>query len=157
MLTVGKAVVMGRRTWESIGSKPLPNRRNYVISSQKDYIPPRDFRNEDWAELTALSFSSIDKLIQFHERELDSGEELFFTGGAGLVKSLDGLFEQLYVSTMPIEVEGADTFITTDPTKYLYSDVPKDIYKKIYSKEVETKSLQAGVDSRFNFSIYSLI
>lgn len=31
-LTTGKTIVMGRLTWESIGSKPLPNRRNIVVS-----------------------------------------------------------------------------------------------------------------------------
>lgn len=154
MLTVGKAVVMGRRTWESIGSKPLPNRRNYVISSQNNLIPHENLDN--WVEKTALQFPTLDALLQFHEYELRFGEELFIIGGAGLVKSLDGLVDQVYVSTMPIRVEGADTFITDDPTQYLYNNVPKDRYKKIYSKEVETKSLQAGVDDSFNFSIYSL-
>ena len=31
-LTVGSIIIMGRKTWESIGSKPLPRRRNIVIS-----------------------------------------------------------------------------------------------------------------------------
>lgn len=35
-LTEGHAVVMGRRTFESMGSRPLPGRRNLVLSSQRD-------------------------------------------------------------------------------------------------------------------------
>ena len=35
--TSGKPVVMGRKTWESLPKKPLPNRRNIVISRQADY------------------------------------------------------------------------------------------------------------------------
>ena len=35
-LTSGSAIVMGRRTWESIG-RPLPNRTNVVISRQRNY------------------------------------------------------------------------------------------------------------------------
>ncbi|MDP7009710.1 MAG: dihydrofolate reductase [Phycisphaerales bacterium] len=36
-LTSGHAVIMGRRTWESIG-KPLPNRCNIVVTRQPDYV-----------------------------------------------------------------------------------------------------------------------
>jgi len=36
-LTMGKPIVMGRKTWESIG-KPLPGRQNIVITRQRDYV-----------------------------------------------------------------------------------------------------------------------
>ena len=39
--TSGKTVLMGRKTWESLPFKPLKNRRNIVISSQKDYVAYR--------------------------------------------------------------------------------------------------------------------
>lgn len=36
--TLGKPVIMGRKTWESLPKKPLPQRRNIVISRQADYV-----------------------------------------------------------------------------------------------------------------------
>ena len=36
--TTGKPVVMGRKTWESLPKKPLPGRRNIVITRQSDYL-----------------------------------------------------------------------------------------------------------------------
>ena len=36
--TSGKPVVMGRKTWESLPKKPLPHRRNIVITRQADYV-----------------------------------------------------------------------------------------------------------------------
>ena len=36
--TSNKPVVMGRKTWESLPKKPLPNRRNIVVSRQADYV-----------------------------------------------------------------------------------------------------------------------
>jgi len=38
-LTLGKPIVMGRRTWESIG-RPLPGRRSLVVSRRQDFAPP---------------------------------------------------------------------------------------------------------------------
>lgn len=38
--TMGKMVVMGRKTFESIGSKPLPNRRNWVITRDSKNVVP---------------------------------------------------------------------------------------------------------------------
>jgi len=38
-VTMGKAIIMGRKTYESIG-KPLPGRTNIIITRQSDYQPP---------------------------------------------------------------------------------------------------------------------
>ena len=40
MLTLGHPVIMGRRTWESLGSKPLPGRENIVVSRSPGYEAP---------------------------------------------------------------------------------------------------------------------
>jgi dihydrofolate reductase len=39
-LTMGKPIVMGRRTWESIGGRPLPGRHNIVVTRRTDYLAP---------------------------------------------------------------------------------------------------------------------
>lgn len=39
-LTMGKPIVMGRRTWESIGRRPLPGRNNIVVTRQHGYAAP---------------------------------------------------------------------------------------------------------------------
>ena len=38
-ITMGKPVVMGRKTWESLPRKPLPGRRNIVITRQRGFAP----------------------------------------------------------------------------------------------------------------------
>lgn len=38
--TTGKVIIMGRKTFESVGSKPLPNRTNVVITRNKDFVSP---------------------------------------------------------------------------------------------------------------------
>lgn len=39
-ITLGKPVIMGRKTWESLPRRPLPGRRNIVITRQKNYAAP---------------------------------------------------------------------------------------------------------------------
>lgn len=70
--TTGHVVVMGRHTWEAIGSKPLPNRTNVVITSKPDEIKG------------ALAFTSIKDAVEHFGED----DELFFIGGAKLIEAL---------------------------------------------------------------------
>lgn len=65
-LTTGHTILMGRKTWDSLPKKPLPNRRNIVISRNKN------FRAEG-----AESFSSPDEAL----KNIGAGEEVFIIGG----------------------------------------------------------------------------
>jgi len=69
--TVGKTVVMGRKTYESIG-KPLPNRRNIVMSRQ------------------TLQISGVDVIHKLEDLKSFGSEEIIIIGG-----------EQLYRLTLP--------------------------------------------------------
>ena len=63
-LTTGKTIIMGRKTWESLPVKPLPNRRNIVISRSS-------LENVD-------CFQSIDEALETCEGDI------WFIGGAGI-------------------------------------------------------------------------
>ena len=69
-VTLGKPIVMGRRTWESIG-RPLPGRTNIVVTRNPEYSAPG-----------AVVVSSLEDAAD-HARELGAGE-LMVIGGAGL-------------------------------------------------------------------------
>ena len=90
-LTLGHTVVMGRKTFESLG-RPLPGRENIVLS-----------RNSDWSHEGVLVLHSPEALSDIHEREL------FIIGGAELFKIFLPLAETMYLT----EINGifpADTF-----------------------------------------------
>ena len=44
-LTLNHSVIMGRSTFESMGSKPLPNRRNIILTSKREYLSNSFFSN----------------------------------------------------------------------------------------------------------------
>ena len=53
-ITMGRAVIMGRATWESLPRRPLPGRRNIVVTCRGDYIAEGADTAKSVAEAVAL-------------------------------------------------------------------------------------------------------
>lgn len=93
--TMNKPVVMGRKTFESIGSRPLPNRRNLVIS-----------RNVGFNAQGVEVFHSIEEAL----KTCVSDEEVIIMGGGQLYKQMMPFANKLYVTLVDAEVKGDTTF-----------------------------------------------
>lgn len=83
--TSGNTVIMGRRTWESLPKafRPLPNRRNIVLSRDPAYYAP--------GATLATSFEQAQRLA-------GSAEEVFVIGGAELYRQALALADRLYIT-----------------------------------------------------------
>lgn len=101
-ITSGKPVVMGRKTFESIG-KALPNRRNIVISRNADYIAPG-------CELVN-SLSSALSLVA-------DQPEVCIIGGAQIFQEALPMADRLYLTFIDLDVEGDTFFPQWDPTQW---------------------------------------
>ncbi len=85
-LTVGKTVIMGRKTWESLPIKPLPDRRNIVI--------------------TRSNLDNVDCFRSISEA-LDTCEgEIWFIGGAGIYKEALDVADIIDMTLVPDNVSG---------------------------------------------------
>lgn len=93
--TLGKPVVMGRKTFESIGSKPLPGRRNVIISREPNY-------QAAGAEL----FNSIEAALQ----ALADEPEVMIMGGGQLYSQLLSQANKLYLTQVDTQVKGDTVF-----------------------------------------------
>lgn len=96
--TSGHVVVMGRKTWESFGSKPLPNRINVVLTN-------RDIEGE--ADLVA--FGDVEDVIN-NLKEKYPDLHIFIIGGANLYRQALPFCDKVYVT----RIKGAyrcDTFM----------------------------------------------
>ena len=93
-ITMGSPIVMGRKTYESIG-RPLPGRSNIIIS-----------RNLDYQQTDCLVFNDIKTAIAASSKEAD---EIFIIGGAELYKATLPLADNLYLTLINQEFTG-DTF-----------------------------------------------
>ncbi|MGN7866774.1 dihydrofolate reductase [Chryseobacterium sp. 22458] len=93
-LTSGHPVIMGRKTYESIG-KPLPNRTNIVVS-----------RKKDWFEEGILIVGSLKEAMKF-AKKID--EEVFIIGGGNIYEQTMDIVDKLEVTLVKADLE-ADTF-----------------------------------------------
>lgn len=103
-VTTGHAVVMGRKTWESIG-KPLPNRRNIVLTRDPAYpLPPGVERRASLDEALAAC-------------EASGQEKVFVIGGASLFKEAYGRADGAFITWIAKDVPG-DVFFPFDETAF---------------------------------------
>ena len=111
--TTGHAVVMGRKTWLTIG-KPLKNRLNIVLSRDSNIEPQESL----------LVLSDVDSVIAFSEKLTT---DLFVIGGAQIYEAFMPHIDQWIITQVPMTVSGADAFM---PKGYL------DGFKKSESKSI---------------------
>jgi dihydrofolate reductase len=92
-LTTGAAVVMGRRTWDSLPLRPLPGRVNIVVSRTADFCPPgcRVRTSLEGAVRAAQGLGC---------------RELFVIGGAEVYAQALDFAERLYLTEIDLEVDG---------------------------------------------------
>jgi len=93
-LTYGKTVIMGKRTWESLPRRPLPGRKNIVITDR-----PGECFN---CSVTAYS---IDDAINKCEKD----EEVFIIGGGSIYRQFMPLAGRLYITHVH-KIAPADIF-----------------------------------------------
>lgn len=87
-ITTGKTVIMGRKTFESIG-RPLPNRKNIVLSKNGD--------KESFEQKGIELYQNLESLIEDYK---NSEEEIFIIGGEQIYREFmqKGLVRRLYIS-----------------------------------------------------------
>jgi dihydrofolate reductase len=101
-LTTGHTVVMGRRTFESIG-RALPNRRNVVLT-----------RNRTWA---ADGAEVVHDLASFLGTA-DQNEEILVIGGAEVFNQTLPMADRVYLTSVHVEVEGETVFAGLDQSEW---------------------------------------
>jgi dihydrofolate reductase len=100
-ITLGKPVIMGRKTWDSLPRKPLPGRRNIVIS-----------RNTDQQALGAETVRSVDEALA--AAQIDSPSEIAVIGGGEIYRLFWPIADQIYLTEVALDVEGDTIFPKLD-------------------------------------------
>lgn len=123
-VTMGKPVIMGRKTFESFPNGALPGRRNIVITRRKDYAAPG-----------IETASSLDEALGL----VDGVEEAMILGGGEIYRQAFPLADTLRLTMIDADVADADTFMP---------DIDKEAWtvKEESSPRIDPRS---GVTYRF--------
>lgn len=126
--TMGNCIIMGRKTWESIG-RPLPGRTNIVITS-----------NPDLEAEGARVVGSLPAAIKLAESIsiMDGSEEAFVIGGAGIYQAALPLANRFHLTRVHAQVEGDTLLADFDETQW---------------QEVECQDFQHTDSNPYDYSI----
>ena len=107
-VTLGKPIIMGRKTFESIG-KPLPGRCNIVITRDPDWQAPG-------VQVARTPEAAIDCAEQ--QALIDGVEEALVIGGAEVYRQLLPKADRLYLTQVHAQVPGDAHFPALDPEEW---------------------------------------
>ena len=110
-VTMGKPVIMGRRTYESIGF-PLPGRKNVVIT-----------RNADYAPEGIVVVDSIEAALS----EVGDADEVMIIGGGQLYREMLPYADRLYLTQIQADIEGDTEF--PDYTVFEWKEIDREVYE----------------------------
>ena len=126
--TLGKQLVLGRKTYESIGKKPLPNRTHIVLTSQRHYEVPK---------ICTLAHSIGHALsLMLHD------QEVMVCGGGIVYRQFLPMAEKMYITRIRHPFKG-DVF---------FPEV-----SMIEWKEIERKDFPLNSTNAYAFSIITLV
>jgi dihydrofolate reductase len=115
-LTMGHHIIMGRKTYESIG-RPLPGRTTIIVT-----------RDSNYAQAGCLVAHSLPEAIRF----ADGDEQVFFVGGSSLYEQALPLADRLYLTEIQADYDGDAYFPEFD--RMVWREVSRD-------KQVSEKGL----------------
>ena len=132
-ITSGHPVIMGKRTYESLPRRPLPNRRNIVITDMP----------EEQIEGCEMAYSVADVLLKCNRHE-----ENFIIGGASVYKQFLPYADRLYLTRIHKSFDGDVFFPDIDYSLWnLISKEkfqPDDVNDFAYSNEIYDRKIQTS-------------
>jgi dihydrofolate reductase len=135
-LTTGKIVIMGRKTFESIGSKPLKERLNVVLTRDSKFA---DMFCSLEKNANLFVFTTFEAALHFSMQVQASSDEVMVIGGTSIYQAALPFATRMYISTLDVVCEGDARFpeydekewevvsseTIADPGSYLLTDTTK--------------------------------
>lgn len=132
-LTSDNTVVMGRKTWDSLPKKPLPNRFNIIISRIER---PYEINSFTW-------FTSLESCIKTMLN--DDIDDYFIIGGGQIYEELLPYCDRVYVTKIPKAYPNVDTYF------------PVDLDESSEWRQVETGEMREYNNIAYHFLTYERV
>ena len=107
--TLGKPVIMGRKTWDSLPRKPLPGRMNLVLSMDGSFEPEQAVVCESFLEAVQMAREQAQE---------DGVDEVCVIGGRALFEMALPKAKRLYLTEVDASPEGDVTFPAFDESAW---------------------------------------
>lgn len=128
-LTKGHIVIQGMRTFESIisrNSKPLSNRVNVVLTSDKDY-------SSQYGEIV---FHNIESILKHHKTmRAESDKKVYIIGGESVYREFLPHADNVYLTVVNKHIDKADSYFPMELLNSLFKEVEKS--DKFYSEKYD--------------------
>jgi dihydrofolate reductase len=124
-LTLGKTVVMGKRTWESLPRKPLPGRKNIVLTDVRE-----SFEN-------AVTAYSIEDAIS----KCSPDEDIFVIGGGSIYRQFMPLADRLIITHVHKKA----------PADIFFPEIDMNIWEITEKEEYKTDD---GIEIPYTYAVY---
>jgi dihydrofolate reductase len=128
-VTMGKPVIMGRKTWDSLPRKPLVGRMNIVLSRDGSFEPKGAVVCEDFGEAVGIAREQAAE---------DGAPEVCVIGGASLFELALERARRVYLTDIDADIEGDVTLAPLDESRW---------------REVRAKAYPAGPNDDYPFTI----
>jgi len=128
-VTMGKPVIMGRKTWESLPRKPLVGRTNIVLSRDGSFEPRGAVVCEDFTDAVAIAREQAAE---------DGAREVCVIGGASLFELALAKAGRIYLTDIDADIDGDVALPPLDEARW---------------SEVAAKAYPAGPDDDYPFTI----
>ena len=123
-LTLDRTVIMGRNTFESMNSKPLPERDNIVITSNPDKYYKLSYQHKN------LKFVTLTNILkQLEDNKFSNDRNVFIIGGQRIYEELIDYCIDIYLTKYDYEFENSDAYfprivdIKYKPVEHIYSGI----------------------------------
>ena len=110
-ITMGKPVIMGRKTWESLPKRPLPGRQNIVITRQPHY-----------AAEGAVVVADIESAL----RAAGDVDEIAVIGGGEIYATVFPRADRIYLTEVALDVDGDTSFPAINPAEW--QEVAREVH-----------------------------
>ena len=117
--TATKPVVMGRKTWQSLPKKPLPNRKNVILTTQLKF-------QAEGASIVHSTNEVLDLLKQ--------EDEIMIIGGAEIYREFLPCATDIFLSRIHIKTENPDAFFPQFNQNQEWEEIESETIKNIQSK-----------------------
>ena len=98
--TLGHAVIMGRRTWDTLNGRPLPQRTNIVLTRDRGLRLPEG----------VLTAASLEEALMLARQSHPRSDEVFVAGGAEIYRAALAIAQRIDMTWIDVEIPDGDAF-----------------------------------------------